>query len=418
MNRNLHRSLLLITLICLSHRAQGQTVGVDVSGVSFIGLAGASPGQKLGIWVSPLNDPVEVKLPFRDGEELFFDASGSVKVPYFGSFTPDGDTNPSSLRMFMYGIPSDYKGPQYGLAGVFLGDSILSTKPPMLTFDGAALELETVRPLLQQIFFIGDGKTAMGVPQKFIVPGGARKLYVGLALLGDAPTGSFRVKVSINDTRGYLAQIAHGGGWSTSILLFNAGNASGAYKVRFFKDNGAEYAPSLASASAPLEGALREGSSASIELTGNDNIDQGWCQVTGSVNIQALAVFRLEVPGRPQFEASVLLEGLQQNVLLPVSVTNELTTGLAIANPEDSPQNVLLVHRDAMGEEVGRAQLSLQARGHTAFALGTDGAPSGLAARSGLLEIRAEPGKRIVALGLRFNLAGPFTTLPVVPRSN
>jgi hypothetical protein len=69
------------------------------------------------------------------------------------------------------------------LIGVFLADSVPSGPPPAtLDFTGNR-DFTSLAPALAQTFFIGDGRTATGRPQRFHVPAEATRLYFGL---GDA----------------------------------------------------------------------------------------------------------------------------------------------------------------------------------------------------------------------------------------
>ena len=64
-------------------------------------------------------------------------------------------------------------------------------------------------PLLQQTFYIGDGKTAGDVCQEFIAPAGATRLFLGipdgLAFAGPPGAyadnvGAYSIRVGINQT--------------------------------------------------------------------------------------------------------------------------------------------------------------------------------------------------------------------------
>jgi hypothetical protein len=69
------------------------------------------------------------------------------------------------------------------LIGVFLADTV-PTGPPPATLDFTSdRDFVSLSPELAQTFFIGDGRTATGRPQRFHPPPGATRLYFGL---GDA----------------------------------------------------------------------------------------------------------------------------------------------------------------------------------------------------------------------------------------
>lgn len=66
--------------------------------------------------------------------------------------------------------------------GVFLSDSApdLTPSPPTLDFSTAASrDFAMLSPLLEQIFFIGDGLDDGAASQTFIAPTGATRLFLG-----------------------------------------------------------------------------------------------------------------------------------------------------------------------------------------------------------------------------------------------
>jgi hypothetical protein len=68
------------------------------------------------------------------------------------------------------------------LAGVFMTDSLASDPaPPKLNFYEIGTDFESLAPQLNQTFYIGDGliDTENSVPQRFIIPEGATRLFFG-----------------------------------------------------------------------------------------------------------------------------------------------------------------------------------------------------------------------------------------------
>jgi hypothetical protein len=92
------------------------------------------------------------------------------------------------------------------LVGVFLPDSAPGGSAPVgLAFDGA-YDFVRLRPALAQIFFVGDRHTSDGRVQRFRVPQGAERMYLGIAdafafqgVPGfyDDNGGSFLVKIDL-----------------------------------------------------------------------------------------------------------------------------------------------------------------------------------------------------------------------------
>lgn len=69
------------------------------------------------------------------------------------------------------------------IVGVFLGASLPAQRPATLDFSRAALgeDFPALAPALGQVFFIGDGyESASGGQQKFVVPAGATRLFIGM----------------------------------------------------------------------------------------------------------------------------------------------------------------------------------------------------------------------------------------------
>lgn len=99
---------------------------------------------------------------------------------------PDGFSTASySIASYngISGLSADRDAP---LLGVFVGASEpTDPAPPSLHFVGNT-SFASLSPMLDQTFFIGDGLTGTGTgnPQRFIVPAGATRVYLGI---GDAP---------------------------------------------------------------------------------------------------------------------------------------------------------------------------------------------------------------------------------------
>ncbi|MBU6385960.1 MAG: PEP-CTERM sorting domain-containing protein [Planctomycetes bacterium] len=92
---------------------------------------------------------------------------------YFGSFFSRGSENGiSGLRVTVS-----------ALIGVFLDSQLPTTTlaPSDLDFEVLTRDFLTLSPELKQVFFIGDGRTSSSEIQKFYVPNGATRLFLGTA---------------------------------------------------------------------------------------------------------------------------------------------------------------------------------------------------------------------------------------------
>ncbi|MBW8830641.1 MAG: PEP-CTERM sorting domain-containing protein [Burkholderiales bacterium] len=88
------------------------------------------------------------------------------------------------------------------LMGVFLDDRRPDSfrAPGALDFSGAgALDFKRLSPRLKQVFFIGDGLAA-GTLQRFYVPNGATRLFLGTmdGYEWNNNSGAFNLKVKVN----------------------------------------------------------------------------------------------------------------------------------------------------------------------------------------------------------------------------
>ncbi len=115
-------------------------------------------------------------------------AIGSVTINAGGNFNdPDGFGAGTTTSISTgFGSISGITAPGGGyLVGVFIGASGPSgTAPASLTYATAGdLQDASYTPLLDQVFFIGDGLTGdgTGANQEFYVPTGATELYLGIS---------------------------------------------------------------------------------------------------------------------------------------------------------------------------------------------------------------------------------------------
>jgi hypothetical protein len=133
--------------------------------------------------------PTEVALATGNGRWVTFtNVSGATQChgssPASG---PDGGycTSGSGTYMPATGSLSGINiESQMFLAGVFLTDATPSgPAPAALTYGGAGLDPEAASftPLLNQVFFIGNGLGAGSAVQQFFVPVGATRLFLGFA---------------------------------------------------------------------------------------------------------------------------------------------------------------------------------------------------------------------------------------------
>lgn len=193
-----------------------------VSGASDLWLAGQAAGTTGSSGHSaPLNSPSQVtSLTIASGLGLRFRVTGTVNG------TP-ADGRSGCFRSAEFGI-SRMDALCETLVGVFLADTS-RTQPPQVNFDGDARELPVLRPMIQQPFVIGSGKTQRGEPKTFVVPAGATKLYLA-AFRTPSSTGSFEVATEVAPIPELPSNPVRVSGTS---WLWLAGQAAGAVSDNF-----------------------------------------------------------------------------------------------------------------------------------------------------------------------------------------
>jgi hypothetical protein len=108
------------------------------------------------------------------------------------TFGPDGGnwfnfgTNVLSLGNISGVVDAD-PGSALALLGVFTNDSNSGNLPARQDYTGSFKNQPSFAPLLNQAFFIGDGRTGTGagLTQAFLVPDGATRLHLGFADSGN-----------------------------------------------------------------------------------------------------------------------------------------------------------------------------------------------------------------------------------------
>lgn len=168
----------------------GKIVTVNVPGTSNMWLAGMPDGTTSGGDSAPAHSPVLVNgADFGAGFLTFSNVSGGVNdepgcLPDTGSgcSIPDGSAFFNHFPGAMNGM-SDVRAPINALIGVFLDDSqpASSPAPATLNFQTIGTNFVSLSPELKQVFFIGDGLTGSsnGEIQKFVIPQGTTRLYLG-----------------------------------------------------------------------------------------------------------------------------------------------------------------------------------------------------------------------------------------------
>lgn len=163
-------------------------VTLNVPGTSDPWLAG-QPNGTAASWgdVAPDQSPVFAG-NVTPGDTITWAATGHVAFgPGINEFGPNGDLGTLTygyVNHFLTGSPSPENGisdalniPIDSLMGVFLGPGVpvSGAEPAALDFSALGLLSGTLAPLVNQVFYMGDGSA-----QSATVPAGASRLFLGV----------------------------------------------------------------------------------------------------------------------------------------------------------------------------------------------------------------------------------------------
>ena len=134
---------------------------------------------------APNQSPLLVTgLDISQATYLSFSATGSASYNNSSFYGPDGGLYFGSF--FSRGSENGISGIRVtisALIGVFLDSQQPTTTPAPsdLNFEVLTRDFLTLTPGLKQVFFIGNGVTSSSLIQKFYVPTGATRLFLGTA---------------------------------------------------------------------------------------------------------------------------------------------------------------------------------------------------------------------------------------------
>lgn len=173
---------------------RGEIIQPSAAGAACPWLAGMPDGSRVKGYggntkdtIAPQHSPEQVKnLPLIPGTAIMFrQTSGTTTytdTPDVGDITPDGDAGFLVRQRAANGINAT-RAPIMALMGIFLDDRRPDTYGMAAELDfstASSRSFTEFRPKLKQVFFIGDGLNDDGVLQRFIVPEGATRFYLGI----------------------------------------------------------------------------------------------------------------------------------------------------------------------------------------------------------------------------------------------
>lgn len=187
----LRHGIAVLAGLAAAASAGAVTVNVDaqanIYAAGLASTAGFSDGGQLP--VALLLSPGQGSIRFDSivaGLPVAGSPTGGATCVFNGAASSgDGNTCVSSVTNVFAanGYSSFYlDGRSMSLVGVFVGETKSATAPAGQSMSiSDANSAASFAPLLQQVFFIGDGLTSDGTQQSFLVPTGAKTLYLGFA---------------------------------------------------------------------------------------------------------------------------------------------------------------------------------------------------------------------------------------------
>jgi hypothetical protein len=232
------------------------------------------------------------------------------------------------------------------------------------------------------------------------------------------------MQVSTRPIRAYISQIASGGGWSTTLTLFNPTSGQDTVTIAFQADDGSALPLPLIITQGGARQVLTSSEvSRTIQPLATLTIESeapstsatlaGWAEVTTVRSFSGSAVFRQRFQDGRTVEAIAPLDSsAPSSVVVPFDNREGSSTGVALVNPADTQVNLIVRSRNENGIQFDQNRMMLPPRGHSAFVI-ADRFPSSIG-QQGTIEFVSPIAERLTGLGLRFSASGGFTSVPVL----
>ncbi len=213
--------------------------------------------------------------------------------------------------------------------------------------------------------------------------------------------------------------LAAGGGWQTSVVLFNLGSTVANYTLRFYGDAGAPQAFPLGNLVTQEELGSQSVLTGQIPVGGivvlvaenaNNATTTGWALIdpASTGDIGGLVVFNYKPSGQ---QATIPAEtATAQNFVLGYSNSQKNVTGVALTNPQANPVTVNLVVRDPNGATLATDQFMMSPFQHMSFVL-PNRYPASNNEIGTVLVSTASTADAIAGVAILANSAGAYTTI-------
>ena len=220
----------------------------------------------------------------------------------------------------------------------------------------------------------------------------------------------------------YYPQVASGaydgGSWRTTIFLTNSGSALASGSVTLTRDDGSPYnltwvddAGNLVSSNSVIGFQLNAGESRKFVTVADAPLSTGFATVTANAPVMGTAMFtNFNSAGQMLGEAGVPAAIPLGKQAIFVDTENGFNTGMAIANPNNSPLNITFQLVNTAGQIVATAKRTVPPFQHIAFFI-TELFPD-VPPMVGRVQFWCV--NPMASVGLRFAPSAMFTTLPPV----
>ncbi len=212
-----------------------------------------------------------------------------------------------------------------------------------------------------------------------------------------------------------VAQVANGGGYWTSFLIFNISSAPANVSVALTKDDGSALTvniPGYGNSSLFTISNLAPGGSVFMQTDGSPSSPAvGAAKITSNVPIGASGIFTVTNSGVFQTETGVGDSPLLTSFTLPLDITGNFDTGVAFFNPGNTAATLNFRLIDDKGAQVGSVETrNLPTQGHLATFASQIFNAGNLRG-----SVAVSSNTPVAAMTLRMNNPPlTFTTLPVV----
>jgi hypothetical protein len=247
---------------------------------------------------------------------------------------------------------------------------------------------------------------------------------ISVAGLPFSPTGAFTAFPVFSNTfsgTGSIAQVAAGGGVTTTIVFLNTGSSTADLSIQFFGDDGMPLpldlgifgfgcSPAVSRATSSVERTIASGAACSVFAS---SFSKSPLVGSAHIAINGSGIGWIEYLAGPDRDAVVPLENrAASSFVLPYDNTNGTLTGVAIANLTVQTADVATVIRDDTGAQIGSGTIVLVPEGHSSFVL-SDQFPV-TTNRRGTVEFGTPGVGQISVLGLRFAPSGAVAGIPIL----